>query len=281
MNNKRRLLIIGAGVIVLLCLCLAVTSVLLPDNDQTELESETIDEVAIVAEDESPEATETVSAEETPEATDTSVPTDTPAPTDTPTPTNTPRPTSTPTITPSPTVTPTPIVITGNGDSLVDIEKGDEPAVVHIIGNSSSRHFSVVNYDAGGDQIDLLVNTTDPYEGIRPLDFRTDEHTAGFEVTAVGEWTIEVLTLSSIKRLSVPGTIEGIGDDVVALIGGTPDRATISGNTASRHFGVFGYGSGIDLLVNTTDPYEGTVRLDSDTLIIEVQAVGEWSVTTE
>jgi hypothetical protein len=39
-----------------------------------------------------------------------------------------------------------------------------------------------------------------------------------------------------------------------------------------------GYGSYADLLVNTTDPYEGTVPLASDTGVIEFEAVGPWSI---
>ncbi|MDD1777335.1 MAG: hypothetical protein LUQ65_04130 [Candidatus Helarchaeota archaeon] len=187
-----------------------------------------------------------------------------------------------PTFTPEPTNTPTPIptpmVFSGTGDSIVDIDKESGPALVHIIGNNSSRHFAVVNYDSSNKEIDLLVNTTDPYDGVRPLDFLEDEHTARFEVTATGAWSIEIIPFSLIERLEIPGEITGNGDYVFAIVGGTPDTATITGNAAARHFAVIGYGSTSDLLVNTTDPYDGTVLLSSDTLIIEVDSEDDWTM---
>jgi hypothetical protein len=255
-------------------------------EEQEATRSESTAIAAVEATDEA-RPTDTPVPTETPEPTNTPAPTDTPAPTNTPTltntpePTNTPRPTNTPTPTDTPTVTPTPIVLTGTGDAIVDIEKGAEPALVHIIGNSASRFFAVINYDSNGEQIDLLVNTTDPYDGVRPLDFRNDEQTARFEVQATGTWTIEVIPLLAIERVEVPGSISGVGDYVFALSGGIPDTATITGNQSERFFAVLGYGDGIDLLVNTTDPYQGVVLLDPDTLIIEVQAEGEWTIEIE
>jgi hypothetical protein len=171
-----------------------------------------------------------------------------------------------------------PIIFTGTGDSIVDIDKPSGPMLVHIVGNTSSRYFGVISYDINNERIDLLVNTTEPYDGIRPLDFLDDQWTARFEVSARGEWTIEVLPLSHIRYVEVPGIIEGNGDDVFLLAGGTPDLAIIKGNEEGRYFGVIGWYPSRDLLVNTTDPYEGTVMLDQDTVIIEVIATGAWQI---
>jgi hypothetical protein len=203
--------------------------------------------------------------------TNTPTPTDTPipAPTDTPAPTNTPLP---------PTATPAPIVLTGNGDSIVDFDNPYETAIVHIIGNASSRFFAVKNYGSDGNLMDLLVNTADPYDGVRPLDFGNGEHTTRFEVNASGEWRIEVLPITSARVLTVPGIIEGKGDDVIILKGATPDLAKIKGNGESRFFAVKSYGKHSDLLVNTTDPYEGTAIVSGDTVVLEIQAEGSWSI---
>lgn len=75
-----------------------------------------------------------------------------------------------------------------------------------------------------------MVNTTDPYDGIVPLDFMADEHAARFEVKAHGDWTIEILPLSTARVLVVPGSIDGKGDDVILLTGSKPDTAIIKGN---------------------------------------------------
>src|SRR5690606_17817533 len=119
-----------------------------------------------------------------------------------------------------------------------------------------------------------------PYEGITPLDFRDSEETTRLEVTAVGPWQIEVRPLTSARVIEAPGSLSGIGDEVL-FIDGEPDTALISGNAAGRHFAVHAYGDSIDLLVNTTDPYEGRVIVPRDALLLEITAEGAWEVTFE
>jgi hypothetical protein len=170
------------------------------------------------------------------------------------------------------------------GDSIVDVEQDVGPALVHIVGNAGARHFAVINYDSNNERIDLLVNTTDPYDGYRPLDFLDSEQTARFEMKASGEWKIEIIPLAPLPEMEehimeVPGTYEGNGDNVIFLVGGTPDLAAISGNQGAHHFAVKSYSAeGRDLLVNTTDPYNGTVMLDHDATALEVKASGPWTI---
>ena len=218
----------------------------------------------------------------TPRATETPLPTFTP--TDTPKPTETPKPTFTPTNTPKPTntlpptKTPAPPTFKGKGDSVVNFNNFYSVAIVHITGNAESSFFAVSNYGSDGKQIDLLVNTTEPYDGVRPLDFRNDEHTTRFQVQSSGNWTIQVFPLTGAVQLNVPGTIKGRGDDVLILTGKTPDLAKIRGNTRKDFFAVTGYADRAYLLVNTLSLYEGTVILDPETVAIEVQATGDWTI---
>jgi hypothetical protein len=172
----------------------------------------------------------------------------------------------------------------GTGDSIVDVEVDVGAALVHIAGNESARHFAVKNYGPGNEPIDLLVNTTDPYEGYVPLDFLDAEQTTRFEVTATGHWAIEIIPIAPIPEmaehfLEVPGTYEGNGDNVIFLTGETPDLAAISGNQSAHHFAVIAYDEGgRDLHVNTTDPYEGRVMLKATTIALVVKAVGPWTI---
>jgi hypothetical protein len=202
-------------------------------------------------------------------------PTNTTEPTSTPKPTNTPAPTNTPV---PPTETPEPVVISGNGDDVVAIENKFDIGIVHVVGNSASRFFGIVGYDKNGNMTDLFVNTTDKYDGVRPLDFEEGKNTVSFEVKANGEWIIEVLPISAARIVEVPGKIEGSGDDVVVLTGSRSVKANIKGNDEGRFFGVIGYGSAMDLLVNTTDPYDGTVMVDKGTAVLVIQAIGTWSI---
>ena len=170
------------------------------------------------------------------------------------------------------------IILNGSGDSIVDIDKPNVPMVVHIVGNSSSGYFGVTSYDKEGEYLDLLVNTAEPYDGIRTLDFLPGEWTSRFEVKSTDTWIIEILPISSIRVLSVPGKIEGKDDEVLKISGGVPDLAKISGNDSGGYFGIFTYNGFEDLIVNETDPYEGTVMLDREITFIEVKAVGNWSI---
>jgi len=185
----------------------------------------------------------------------------------------------------SPTPPPEPWTLAGSGDSIAALGHPCLPAVAHITGNASSAYFSVTNLDANNESIDLLVNTVDPYDGYRPFDWADGACTTRFEVKASGDWTIEILPLPHLAAdpgwwLTIPGTREGAGD-AVFLLDGTPDTAQISGNAGGNYFGVIGWGTRSALLVNTVDPYDGTVLLDKRTFAIEVRASGPWTLAVK
>ena len=185
--------------------------------------------------------------------------------------------------TPTPTPLPEPKAYSGSGSDVVAIEKPgglDAVVIVHVVGNAESSYFGVTGFDEAGKQTDLLVNTTDPYDGITLLDARKGQTTTRLQVEAQGDWTIEVRPLAMARAAAVPGTTSGAGDDVL-LLDGEPDTAHIVGNAEGRYFGVIGHGKRYDLLVNTTDPYDGRVIVNRDTVVIEVKATGEWEVTFE
>lgn len=147
-------------------------------------------------------------------------------------------------------------------------------------GNAASGYFGIESYDDAGEQVDLLVNTTDPYEGIVLMDLRNDEMTTRLQVTADDDWYIEIRPISSERRVSAPGAINGTGDEVF-ILDGDPDTAHIVGNAESRYFGVWAYGDSSNLLVNETDPVDSRVIVSRDALLFEVTAVGGWEITFE
>ncbi len=225
-------------------------------------------------------ATATARAEMTANApTQTPKPTYTPRPTFTPRPpTRTPGPTNTPRPTATPTPTPTPIVLSGRGDSVVDVEKFPGPAIVKIT-YTGGGNFVVKNYGADGDKIDLLVNEIGKYQGTLPLDFMDGEETARFEITASGSWEIAILPFESMRIESIPGTITGTGSDVFFLNGDNPDLFRIDAGQADGNFVIWTYsGTGRDLAVNEIAPYEGTVMAGSGTKVVVVTATGPWSI---
>jgi len=233
-----------------------------------------------------PSLTPTSLATSTP--TYTSTPSLTPTITDTPTITPTFTITSTPTKTPLPSKTPTatanPFLYTGKGDQVLDITKPDpsKPAIMKI-NYSGGSNFAVQNYDAQGNQIDLLVNVIGSYKGTVPLDFLENESTTRLQITSSGNWTIEILPITEMRRETIPGQITGLGDDVVYLNGTNPDLLKVDASSAQDNFVVWSYGSRRNLLVNEIAPYTGTVIMPNDTTILVIQATGKWSleVTTK
>ena len=142
-------------------------------------------------------------------------------------PTNTPLPTSTPIPTASSTTEPPPepIMLTGYGDSIVDVQKWDGAAVLHAKYNGE-RNFAIENYGPGNDYLDLLVNTIGAYDGVVPVDFFESEYTVRLKVTASDSWEIEILPLQSLPEYDLPALIFDKGDKVVYLKGGNADVIT-------------------------------------------------------
>lgn len=203
------------------------------------------------------------------------------------TPTKQPTPTKqAPVATPAPTAAMPiagsfPYTFTGTGDSIVDVSAyADQPVLLGIIGNAASRHFAVQSYDADDNPVELLVNTTDLYLGSRPLNF-SETPAAFLEIKAVGRWTIFVGEFAWADRVKKGVPFSG-GNDNVLIVEGDVRLAEVTGNADSRHFAIQGYSSTSEqLLVNTTDPYAGTVRLDKGTLVFVITAVGDWTITTK
>jgi von Willebrand factor type A domain len=167
------------------------------------------------------------------------------------------------------------IVLTGSNDAVVKFAKNAPgPAVVYIIGNTASRHFGVKIL--GTEQ--HLVNTLEPYDGVRSLD-RDGGESTGFEVRATGPWRIEVLPLSVLPTFNT--SCKGDGDMVVSYTG-DGSLAEITGNKDGRYFDVRTLGSqGTDRLVSTSQPYTGSHQIRGGPQFFEVQAVGPWTITVK
>lgn len=176
-----------------------------------------------------------------------------------------------------PYVIPDPIVYTGSGDDVIVIEPFDDDIwVLTITGNSEGRHFAVKGYDDASNSTELFVNTTNPYHGTT-LD--PSLSTSLLEISATGDWTIVLRSAYEMETISAGQTISGTGDSVLNVID-AGKTAYITGNTDSHHFAVKSYGfESNSLMVNTTDPYEGTVMLKGDPFLMTVSAEGDWTIT--
>jgi hypothetical protein len=165
-------------------------------------------------------------------------------------------------------------VLTGSGDGDTELTKtAPGPAVVHISGNSASQYFAVRTLGTNN----VLVMTTEPYDGFRPLDWDGDE-SAGFKIWATGPWRIDVLPLSAIPTFT--GSFNGNGNMMV-YFAGTGSLVKITGNTERQQFEVWAvsaYGP-YRRLVDATGPYAGECQISRGPQVFQVQAVGSWTIT--
>lgn len=163
----------------------------------------------------------------------------------------------------------------GSGDDYFEITPLDELWYMEITGNVSGNHFAIKGYDSSGEYTELFVNTLEPYSGSV---FELEQSTRMLEVTSTGDWTVRVKPLSSAPVLPVNEAYSGSGDAVLLVPSGCTS-AKITGNSGSNHFAIKGYGDYYDLLVNTLDPYSGTVRLERNTVVLTITAEGSWQIT--
>lgn len=160
---------------------------------------------------------------------------------------------------------------TGIGDDVISGVITENVSYAHITHNGDG-HFSVKGHH--GEDYDLLVNTTEPYDGIT-LIYPNEEYT--FEVTASGDWTIDIYRLGTTSTDSFNGN----GDFVTPVFLKTSDVYEIT-TVGEGHFAVKGWTNiGYDLLVNTTDDnYSGTIMFDSeeDYAFFEITASRKWEI---
>lgn len=169
-----------------------------------------------------------------------------------------------------------PVSYSGTGDDVIEVTPfADALYVFEITGNADERYFAVESYDSQ-NKSDLLVNTTDKYSGIT---MDTGFDVAMLQVTATGDWQITQRSLYDMDVVEQGQTYSGTGDRII-LVRSSGKTASITGNAGERYFSIQSYdsqGRG-DLLVNTTDKYDGKVMLN-DPIIFQVSAVGDWSIT--
>ena len=84
--------------------------------------------------------------------------------------------------------------------------------------------------------------------------------------------------------VKIPTNFQGVGDDVVWLMGMDTDLLIIDASKATDNFYIHAWGPSVyDLLVNEIAPYSGTVMIPMNTIILTIHATGPWSmeVTTK
>lgn len=160
----------------------------------------------------------------------------------------------------------------GTGDDVVTgltVEYYSFLKVTHL----GDKHFAIkAHYD---DTYDLLVNTTDPYDGGCTLLYPNKEYT--LEVIASGSWNVEAFRIGTSSTDSFSGT----GDVITPICRSTSNVYEIIAD-GDEHFAVKGYheDGSYDLLVNTTDPYSGKVMFNGkdELCFFEITGTREFTI---
>lgn len=168
-----------------------------------------------------------------------------------------------------------PIEYTGTGDSVIFLDDIPSGWVLYAEGNAEDRYFCIQGYDDNDQLTKLFVNTTEPYSGTTiDGNFATTQ----LEITATGEWRIEIRPLIGCDTITVGEPYKSTGDAVL-IVSGDAKTADIYGNARAAYFGVHAIGAGSSyLLVNTTEAYSGTVKCKNNPQFIVVIASDEWGI---
>lgn len=171
----------------------------------------------------------------------------------------------------------------GNGDQVITLPAGLTDARLAVITYQGGRNFVVKALGSSGRD-DLLVNTIGAYSGTVIVNLTgAGAGVDGFEVGASGPWTLTLRDLSSARRLPAEsgGRIDGTGDDAVVFTADGRTPLAISCGACSSNFVVRAIGKRANLLVNEIGAYDGTVLAPAETVMLEVNATGAWSITVQ
>lgn len=166
------------------------------------------------------------------------------------------------------------LTFSGTGDDVVELPSSVKTGTITAT-HSGEANFVIWALDTSLVQSGLQVNRIGEYSGTTEFGFGfSSKKTRAFEVTADGDWTIVVKSLSSATALPTSGR----GDSVFKYSGGIPIwKLTHSGEA---NFVVWEYctNGATSLIVNKVGAYRGTVRGLGGTCVVAVHADGAWTI---
>jgi len=163
----------------------------------------------------------------------------------------------------------------GTGDQVIDLP-ADVTAGMVTATHNGTGHFAITGLDENNEFSDLLVNTIGAYEGVTAFGVHSLLPTGErLQVSADGDWTIEVSSLNDAPTLPDSGT----GNGVFSFTG--PAGTWAIEHTGTGHFSVIQYGTGMagmNLLVNEIGDYSGSVAAHAGPAIVVVTSEGNWTI---
>lgn len=168
----------------------------------------------------------------------------------------------------------------GTGSEVVMLEPLGEDVFYAAVTHDGSSNIALWSVDENGQDIDLLVNEIGGYEGEVALNFGEDP--AALRIEADGAWTIDLVPLAEAPRWDGEGVYEDSGDSVLIVDGvaGGLTSVTLT-HDGESNFAIWAWGESYpDLIVNDIGAYDGTTLLPDGSLVLQVDADGTWTIST-
>lgn len=165
------------------------------------------------------------------------------------------------------------VEVSGMDDDVIDLPPTVQAAIVYASGGGRS-HFAIEAVNGRNQMVELLVNTTRPYQGVTAYGVLDSGTKRRLKVTASEAWHIRIDPLGVIPTASSSFKANG---DAVFSYEGPAARMKISCETAS-HFAVHQAWSPhrSNLLVNRVGRYSGTVLLEAGPSFLIFDADDPW-----
>jgi hypothetical protein len=168
----------------------------------------------------------------------------------------------------------TALSFTGVGDDVIELSTALKQGFVEQI-HSGSSNFAVWAIDKNMEKVDLLANEIGNFSGAATFGFGfSDEPIKYLEVTADGNWTINIKPITDAPAFSG----EGVGSGVFkgSITGGSK---TLTHNGKSN-FAVWQYCTNgySDLLANEIGAYSGRKIVKAGNCVMAIDADGAWSI---
>lgn len=163
----------------------------------------------------------------------------------------------------------------GAGDSVVELPVGATAGIVSSTHNGSGN-FAIIGLDANNQPtFDLLANTIGNYSGGAPYGITGLGTPVRLQITAGGDWTLNIVPISAAAPLTLP--VDAVGSGVYLYDG---DAVTVAmTHQGQGNFAVMQYGGLLPgLPVNAIGAYTGTVALTAGPSVLVVTADGNYSI---
>lgn len=194
-------------------------------------------------------------------------------------------PPSTSTTTTSTTVAPTTtnrlgtVSFTGHGDELIDLGPGNDRFIVRAV-HTGRGAFSISARNEAFETVAIPIfgRAGRLYFGSQVIGAEPSQ-IRYLEVTADGDWNVEMLTTSMLSTVTMPFE-SGTRDQAVMYEGeGGNVRITHDGDAA--FIVVVGELAVREIIVNEVGPYDAVHQWPSGPILVNIAANGHWSVSFE